>query len=363
MKKINMSYPTSPASNNRLHAPLSAAIAKLMTLVMLPIVMPLSLAAHAEMKEGAYEFSPFVGKHFFDEDQNLEDDVVYGGRFGYNFTSRFAVEGSLSRVGSNVDDTSILGSKEGQYRSPMNGVDVTFYDVSALYHFMPESNFNPYIAAGFGAAHYSPEIADKDMSAFNIGVGAKYWLSENVALRFDVRDYMVSELVQEHFHNVQATVGLVFSFGGSAKSTPVVISTPPAKVAAAPVAQNTPVKPEEIVLEFDDVHFDFDKSTLTPEARVILGESVKVLKDNPKAKVRVAGYTSASGSAEYNQALSERRAQAIKDFLIAEGIKPNRLTTVGYGDERPAQHETTPTNLRSTSAKANMRALFEIVVQ
>lgn len=353
MKKINLSYltpSTQCASNN-------TSIVKLMTLAMLPIVMPLSLAAHAEVKEGAYEFSPFIGQHFFDEDQNLEDDLVYGGRFGYNFTSRFAVEGSVSRVGSNVDDASIMGEKEGQYRSPMNDVDVTFYDVSALYHFMPESNFNPYVTAGFGAAHYSPEISDKDMSAFNFGVGAKYWMSENLALRFDLRDYMVSELVQEHFHNVQATVGLVFSFGGTAKSAPV------ATAAVTPAVQYAPAAKEEIVLEFDDVHFDFDKSTLTPEARVILRRSVGVLKENPKAKVRVAGYTSASGTAEYNQALSERRAQAIKDFLISEGIQPNRLTTVGYGDERPAEHEASPEKLRSGAAKANMRALFEIVVQ
>jgi OOP family OmpA-OmpF porin len=119
-----------------------------------------------------------------------------------------------------------------------------------------------------------------------------------------------------------------------------------------------------IILAFEDVHFDFDKSTLKPEAQAILKRDIQVLKDNPKTKVRIAGYTSASGTMAYNQALSERRAKAVQEYLINEGIiTPDRLSTIGYGETDPAMYEASPKDLYSKAAKANMRVLFEIVVQ
>jgi len=122
-------------------------------------------------------------------------------------------------------------------------------------------------------------------------------------------------------------------------------------------------EPAIIVLAFEDIHFNFDKSTLTPEARTILKRNIQILKDNPNAQVRIAGYTSASGTEEYNQKLSERRARSVEEYLISEGITTGRLTTIGYGESDPAEHEAAPTELYSKAAKANMRVLFEIVVQ
>lgn len=112
------------------------------------------------------------------------------------------------------------------------------------------------------------------------------------------------------------------------------------------------------------MHFDFDKSTLTPEAKEILKRSIQTLKDNPKSRVRIAGYTSASGTEEYNQRLSERRAKAVEDYLVQEGIiTPDRLSTIGYGETRPAEFEAAPKDLYSKAAKANMRVLFEVIVK
>ena len=123
-------------------------------------------------------------------------------------------------------------------------------------------------------------------------------------------------------------------------------------------------EPKVVILAFEDVHFDFDKATLKPEAKVILKRDIQVLKDNPKAKIRLAGYTSASGTEGYNQDLSERRAKAVQDYLISEGIiTPDRLTTIGYGESNPAVYEAAPKNLNSVAAKANMRVLFEIIVR
>ena len=123
-------------------------------------------------------------------------------------------------------------------------------------------------------------------------------------------------------------------------------------------------EPKTIVLAFEDIHFNFDKSTLTPEAQKILKRNIQILKDNPNAHVRIAGYTSASGTEEYNQKLSERRAKSVEEYLINEGIiTPDRLTMIGYGESDPAMYEAAPKELYSKAAKANMRVLFQIVVQ
>ena len=353
--KSNSSSPTSTSKIAR-----TIPIKNWLALGVLPFV---SLAAHAQVTEGSYSLSPYVGQNLIHNRQNLDDSLVYGARLGYAFTPHFSLEGALGFVDTNVEDTTITGAREGRYRSPVDDVEVNFYNLDALYHFHPDQRFNPYLVAGLGAARYSPEIADKDMATFNFGLGAKYWFNDNLGLRFDLRDYVVGEVFQESFNNIQATVGLAFAFGGHSKSTVQATAKPTPSAPASTRAAPAPQVRDEVVLEFEDVHFAFDKSQLSNEAKSILRDSVATLKANPKAKVRIAGYTSASGTTEYNQALSERRAQAIKTFLISEGIQTSRLTTIGYGDERPASHEKTPSDLTSKAAKANMRALFEIVVE
>jgi len=123
-------------------------------------------------------------------------------------------------------------------------------------------------------------------------------------------------------------------------------------------------KPVIIVLAFEDVHFDFDKATLKPEAQAILKRNMQILKKNPNAKIRIAGYTSASGTEKHNQTLSEKRAGAVKKFLTGNGVvSPGRLSIIGYGEKNPAMHEVAPEKIYSKAAKANMRVLFEIVVK
>lgn len=123
-----------------------------------------------------------------------------------------------------------------------------------------------------------------------------------------------------------------------------------------------PVENEKVVV-FGDTHFDFGKYTLSNKAKKLLDKDVQVLKENPLTDVRMAGYTSAKGSEEYNQELSEKRAKAVRDYLIKKGIAPERITIIGYGSTRPALYEVTPGDIKSDEAKANMRVLFEVVVK
>lgn len=357
--------PVDPAFTRRLKIPFTNASTPVvipLTLLALAAALSASPSAHAEVQKGQFEVSPFVGYHLFESGQNLKDGLTYGIRLGYSITPRWAIEGAVSTVSSSVDDASIVGASEGQFRSPTDDVDLMLYQVDALYHFRPDNKFSPYVVGGYGAADYSPSISTKEMSAFNVGVGAKYWLADNLALRFEVRDHLVGEVFDHTYSNISATVGVSFAFGGNATSEPYQAATPePKKVE---IAKANEVEAEVVVLEFEDVHFDFDKSTLTDDAKRILQRSITTLQDNPKSKVRIAGYTSAARTEDHNQALSERRATAIKNYLVKDGgIAEKRLSVIGYGDNRPASHESSPQRVNSTAAKENMRALFEIVVK
>lgn len=150
-----------------------------------------------------------------------------------------------------------------------------------------------------------------------------------------------------------------------AKEKVVIVATEPMvenKVVAA--LSETKAKEKVVVFALEDVHFERDESTLTPEAKTILKRNIQVLKDNPKTKVRIAGYSSGSGSDVHNQKLSERRADAVRGYLISEGfITRDRLSTIGYGETNPLMYEAAPNEIYSEAAKANMRVLFEVILE
>ncbi len=85
----------------------------------------------------------------------------------------------------------------------------------------------------------------------------------------------------------------------------------------------------------DDIHFDFDSSTLTSDAQLILKKKAEWLQNNPEATSTIEGHCDERGTGEYNLALGDRRATSAKNFLVDLGISASRLTTISYGEERP----------------------------
>lgn len=83
------------------------------------------------------------------------------------------------------------------------------------------------------------------------------------------------------------------------------------------------------------VHFDYDSSTLTSETRKQLAENADWIKNNAKATVQIEGHCDNRGSVEYNLALGERRAKAVKNYLVSLGLDSKRLTIISYGEEKP----------------------------
>jgi outer membrane protein OmpA-like peptidoglycan-associated protein len=107
---------------------------------------------------------------------------------------------------------------------------------------------------------------------------------------------------------------------------------PPAPAPAAYVAP-VPMPPQKLVLE--GVNFDFDKATLRQEDIAIIDKDVTGLDKWGNVNIEVAGHTDSRGSDKYNMKLSQRRAEAVRNYLISKGIAADRLTAKGYGESQP----------------------------
>lgn len=302
--------------------------------------------AIAEEKASTFSITPFIGGVVFDDDQDLDNAPAFGLRLGYNMTKYLGVEASGEYISTDYKNN--------------KSSDVGNYRLDAILNLMPDSKLVPFIFGGFGAQsiNYPKRVSNRNASAADYGGGLKYSVTDNIGLRVDGRQIYIFDDARK---DVVYTLGLTYTFGGEKPApAPAPAAYYEPKPVPAPIAQ----EPKVIVLSFEDINFDFDKSTLKPEAKTILKRNIQLLKENPKTQVRIAGYTSASGTDEYNQKLSERRANSIKTFLINEGlITPDRLSIIGYGETKPEMDESTPSDINSKAAKANMRALFEIIVK
>jgi len=109
-------------------------------------------------------------------------------------------------------------------------------------------------------------------------------------------------------------------------------------------AQNTITIPvmRRQPITFEDVHFDFDMSSLKPEAIRILDDAVMKLQANPTLNITIEGHCDSVGTVEYNLSLGERRANAVRDYLLNRGVAAGRMRTVSYGEERPIASNDTP---------------------
>ena len=106
------------------------------------------------------------------------------------------------------------------------------------------------------------------------------------------------------------------------------------------------------------VYFAFDSSSISSQTRAELDANASYLKTNNKIDIQVEGHADERGGIQYNLALGERRAKAVKDYLVASGVKGNRITIVSYGKEKPVSfgHD-------ETSWSRNRRANFVITAK
>ena len=236
-------------------------------------------------------------------------------------------------------------------------------------HFLSEGRgWNPYVLAGLGyqrseeefdafPSPNSPGRREDGNFAAKVGVGLQTTLEKRVgvraelAYRADFDDTSVAAPNESWFGDVLASVGVVIPLGPA----PVAAVAPPPPAPAPTPAP--PPAPAPITIDLNGVNFDFDKSTLRPDALAILGEATEILKRYPDLRVEVAGHTDSVGTAAYNQGLSERRAKAVYDYLTSNGIDSSRLAgPVGYGLTRPIDtNETKEGRARNRRTELNVQ--------
>jgi OOP family OmpA-OmpF porin len=221
--------------------------------------------------------------------------------------------------------------------------------------------FRPLLLAGVGVARNNVDYSNADLSdkketswMASLGLGAQYLITEQFGLQADVRHQWSRAQAKKAagtvdadgtIGNTIASLGMVLRFGAPA---PVVAEAAPepAPIAAAPEPTPEPApapaapapvscvpQVEAITLEAEKL-FGFDKSTLKDTTEI--DQVITKMKENDVfAKVKVVGHTDKLGSDAYNQKLSERRANQVREYMINKGIDANRLVAVGMGETQP----------------------------
>lgn len=279
---------------------------------------------------------------------------VFG--FGYFLNDNFSLDVEYDYFRGDIDPTVVAGAIPG---ATGNQWSLTTWSLMGRYYFT-DNNWRPYLVGGIGNTKHRNIFDSDNDTALSYGVGVQGKLARHWSTRAQLlwrRDKDNSTFPSESSYNdFYFSIGVNFDFGGTDPAPPPPPPPPP--------REPEPVNPDldgdgvpnerdkcpntrpgavvdldgcevEAVIELQGVHFDFDKSTLKPEAKVILNEAAALLQKHERVVVEVAGHTDSIGSDQYNQGLSERRANAVRDYLIDKGIRASRLSAVGYGESRP----------------------------
>jgi OOP family OmpA-OmpF porin len=169
------------------------------TILALGFLMGASTGVQAEMRAGAFNLTPMIGGYVFEGNQNLKHSFTGGLGLGYALDPHWGAELFFNYI-------------DAEYDNGGGNVDGYLYRLDGLYHFMPDSRLVPYLAAGLGGITLDPDGGSRDTSfLLNAGGGVKYFLTDSIALRGDVR-YVVP--FDKTYNNLLYTVGIDFLFGG-----------------------------------------------------------------------------------------------------------------------------------------------------
>ncbi len=261
---------------------------------------------------------------------------------GYDLTRWLSAEIYFAELGSAGID--FLGDPVGDVDYQVYGLNAIAYlfnSRSGLFTARDESEglwrregLSLYLSAGAGGLNNDSNIPyDKDYDAHvSFGAGLEYGFSNGVALRADISSYD---------SDVQyASVSVLKRFGHVPAAPVARTAPPPTPTPVAPVEpQPEPQAPTGPALLATGL-FAFDKSLLNVDARARLDALIAQERDTDSLLV-IDGHADSVGTDEYNQALSERRAAAVYQYLLDAGIDASRMTTRGYGEQQPVSSNAT----------------------
>jgi OOP family OmpA-OmpF porin len=302
-----------------------------------------------------------VGKNFFDSDANLEDTLAYGLRYNHNYqNSPWGTQIGYERInGADIDIAGVVGD-----------IDADRFFANMLYDFYEEGKLKTFLLGGFGYEDVDSNFASLDSQLFvDLGVGLRYMLSEQLSL---VAEAKYIRKLEDNMNDFTTSIGIGYRFGEAAvkkapqaEPVPVVASTTPSyhiepKPAPKPVVREVPKDSDGdgVMDNFDmcpntfsstqvdkngcpvmmelHVNFDFNKYNVKSVYQNQIDKAVRAMKIMPWVSATVVGHTDSIGSDGYNQKLSERRANAVKQAMIKSGnLKADRITALGKGEKEP----------------------------
>ncbi len=151
------------------------------------------------------------------------------------------------------------------------------------------------------------------------------------------------------------------ALGACKAQVEVTSQPPPPPKPAPPPPPPAPAPPPRIdyITVSDRIQFETDSAILKEQSKIVLNEVVKVLKDNPHITlIEIGGHTDNTGSSDNNLLLSQSRAESVKLYIASQGIDPNRMRAMGYGDRVPVQPNDT-----DAGRLQNRRVEFRIIEQ
>jgi OOP family OmpA-OmpF porin len=250
------------------------------------------------------------------------------GRFGYTATTVPAgtLNGNIKLRGLNLDLVGIV---------PLTD-KFSAFGRAGLNYAQARDSFS-----GTGAVQVGNPNPRKNDTNYKLGLGLQYALTESLAVRAEAERYRVNDAVGNRGHIDLVSVGLVYRFGGKSQApAPRMAAAEPVRevVAITPAPPPPPPPPaprfEKYTLSATEL-FAFDSAELRlPQPR--LDEIVAALGSNREVNdIDITGYTDRIGSETYNQKLSERRAVAVKTYLVSKGVDASRLKAQGRGEANP----------------------------
>ncbi len=317
--------------------------------------MSLAQSAMAQDFDDRWYISGTAGVLGTDNERETSNGGLFGIGVGKMVSPNVSVDIDLDHTSTN---TNIL---------PETDWDLTSLNVTGRYHFIKEGrNWWPYLAAGIGAQRNKYETLGSDSNLLvKLGAGLQADISERVDMRFEggARIDFNDTFNDGNYTDLYAAASVLFALGDL--PAPVVPEAP-----AAPMADDCSTKdddgdgvnncndrcpnsqagqaigpdgcPVPLTIDLKGVNFDFDKDTLRPDAVVILDEAADILNKYPQLRVEVAGHTDSIGTDDYNQNLSQRRAQVVFNYLTGKGVDAGRLVGPnGFGEAKPIDVNTT----------------------
>jgi len=278
----------------------------------------------------------------------VDDDRSTGFKVfgGYQLNKNFAVEGGYFDLGKfgYTATTVPAGTLNGNIK--LRGLNLDLVGIVPLtdkFSAFGRAGLNYAQArdsfSGTGAVQVGNPNPRKNDTNYKLGLGLQYALTESLAVRAEAERYRVNDAVGNRGHIDLVSVGLVYRFGGKSQApAPRMAAAEPVRevVAVTPAPPPPPPAPrfEKYTLSATEL-FAFDSAELRlPQPK--LDEIVAALGSNREVNdIDITGYTDRIGSEKYNQKLSERRAVAVKTYLVSKGVDASRLKAQGRGEANP----------------------------